>query len=93
LLPYRSLLQIWNLSETFDLRPRVVKSSLEEPQMAEISSVPGGAKILLSDGLEVSMSGFNIPPDVRDLRRICTAMFSLVENLDNRLSALEKEKK
>jgi hypothetical protein len=52
----------------------------------------GSATIILSDGLSVRLPGLKNAPDVdaQDLRNIATALFALVERLDNRIEALEK---
>jgi hypothetical protein len=53
----------------------------------------GSATIALADGTAVRVPGLNRGPNVtkQDLRNVCTALFALVENLDERLAALEKK--
>jgi len=53
----------------------------------------GSATIVLADGTSVRVPGLNRAPnvDAQDVRNVCTALFTLVENLDSRLASLEKK--
>ncbi len=61
--------------------------------MAIKTDFDGSATIILTDGTSVRVPGLKNAPDVtaQDLRNVCTALFSLVENLDKRLAAFEKQ--
>jgi CII-binding regulator of phage lambda lysogenization HflD len=61
--------------------------------MAKIATdMYGGATITLADGLEVRVPALNAAPNVtaQDIRNVPTALFALIERLDNRLAAIEK---
>ncbi len=54
----------------------------------------GGARILLSSGLEVRLPGLNPAgrdPTTQDIRNLATALLALVKDLDDRLAKLEKK--
>jgi len=57
------------------------------------SDADGSARITLSDGTTVRMPGLNSAPNVtaQDVRNVATALFMLVEKLDERLNKLEKK--
>jgi hypothetical protein len=64
--------------------------------MAKITTdMDGSATITMADGLELRIPGLKSAPNVnaQDVRNVCTALFSLADNLDKRLAALEKSVK
>jgi hypothetical protein len=61
--------------------------------MATITTAfDGSATITMSDGSQLHIPGLNSAPTVnaQDVRNLCTALFSLADNLDKRLAVLEK---
>ncbi len=61
--------------------------------MAITTDLDGSATITLSDGTKVRLPGLSSSPNVtaQDVRNVATALFALVENLDKRLTNLEKK--
>ncbi len=54
----------------------------------------GGAKIILSSGLEIGFPGIHPAgrgPIIEDIRNLVTALFAAVKDLDDRLAKLEKK--
>ena len=65
----------------------------EANAMATITTAfDGSATITMADGSQLRIPGLNSAPTVndQDIRNVCTALFSLADNLDKRLAVLEK---
>jgi hypothetical protein len=59
------------------------------------NDLDGSVTIIMSNGLQLRIPGFTSAPsvDAQDVRNVTTAMLALVDNLDERLAAIEKAKK